>query len=336
MPSASRALSAPRAWASQVNAAPWKRPRRATISLPRMGGFSVARRSITVAGAAASSVATNVSAAASIVASNASATAGTVASSVSATMSTSVAAFAAVATGGSGMHRRYSEEGGCTSVGFSSGFRRRQLRLPALPERPSVKLPQLALEGPEVLRPSLCLHNVGLIRLIFEEARTSHSARPSYQARQIDPASTDKRMHGVIFREVCTDVLRATQKCCKAYRAVEVLGEAADRRMASRNRVTRNIQNVRRKLLVAGILCKTLRNMREDTAKAESMWKQCCAGLGSLSLSSKAFASRSVGLRSFRPGAHPCGSISLGLRSCRRSAKSSDKDCAPDIFPGIL
>lgn len=222
-------------------------------------------------------------------------------------------------------------------------------KLPALPERPSVELPRLSLEGPEDCRPSLYLHNPALIRWIFEEATIRHTARRSYQARQKDSAKDSpayEGMQGVIFREVCTDVLVATRQCCTAYRAIEFLNEAARPRAELRHRVTCAKRRLRSKMLVAAIFCKMLREMRENNDKAENMWKLCCEGLGSLSLglasrslglkafkpkpsagckstglgsmsvSNKVFASRSLGLKSFRP----CGSISLGLRRFRRVA----------------
>lgn len=282
----------------------------------------VARRSMSVARAAscaasnvssaanavAGSAASNVSAAATVVVSNATATAGTVASSVSSVASASAGAVAAVATKGSKLLRPTMPK-----------------RLPALKDRPTLqerpavhvmeKLPPLSLEGTESCRPGLSLHNVGIVRWIFEEAKIRHMARPSYQARQEDLyLPKQKFMPGLILREVCTDVLRSTRNCCNAYRALELTTEGASKRMQSRQVMHR----LRRKVFVAGVLGKLLKTVRADNKNAELMWQQCCAGLASWSMSSKAFASRTLGLRSMRQG----GSISLGLR--RHGRRTSD------------
>jgi len=194
----------------------------------------------------------------------------------------------------------------------------------AMPQNHRVELPHLSLEGPIEGRPKMKLHNVALIRLIYEEARLKHTARPEYQARQTDPTS-DEPMHGVIFREACSDILSATRVCCKAYRAVEIMDEASwQRREARRQKLLRTLpwRRLRSKLLVTGVFFKMLQNTRENNDKAELMWKECCKGLASLSVSSKAFAaSKSLGLRSLRV----CGNISLSLRKVRRSTSSKQK-----------
>jgi len=189
-------------------------------------------------------------------------------------------------------------------------------------ERPAVhvmeKLPPLSLEDTESCRPGN-LHNVGLVRWIFEEAKIRHMARPSYQARQEDLyLPKQKFMPGLIFREVCTDVLRSTRNCCNAYRALELTIEGASKTMQSRQLM----QRLRRKVFVAGVLGKLLKTVREDNKNAELMWKQCCSGLASWSMSSKAFASRTLGLRSLRQG----GSISLGLRRHGRGTSNLKRD----------
>lgn len=195
-----------------------------------------------------------------------------------------------------------------------------QIQLPPLLVKPSEKLPHLALDGPENERPPLCLHNVGLIRWVFEEARDLHLARGEYQARQSDPQKQE-RMHAVIFREVCGDILAATRKCCKAYRAVETMRELAGHKAHARHRAMNRFQGARTKLRVAGTLNKMLRKEHEQNIEAEKMWSECCEGLSlSLSLCAKQFASKSLGVRSLRVGDLPCGSISLGLRKYRRSS----------------
>jgi len=299
-------------------------PRQGSKRLSQIGG----RRSISVSGRTsirglASSAASNVSAAANAAASNASASAGSVASSMSAVVSASVAAASsAVATGrrSLGRPRRRMSLPAPLQRPHSPPVRR--LSVPAVMREPSShlsdQLPHLALEGPAEERPPLSLHNCGLIRWIFEEAKTIHTARPEYQARQCDTTREDN-MHMKIFREVCTDVMAATRQCCNAYRAVESMSEAAARRRESRvPRLAKWLQKVKGKLFAAATLAKLLAQMREDSAKAELMWKQCCDGLGSLSLNSKAFASRSLGAQSFRP----CGNISLSLRKYRRATPS--------------
>jgi len=201
-------------------------------------------------------------------------------------------------------------------------------RLPALEDRPSAKLPRLSLEGSEASRPLMCLHNVGLMRWIYEEAKTHHIKRPSYKARQCDLTNNKVKARD-IFHEVCIDVLAATRHCCRAYRAVKTLNEVAcqnRQKKESRSRIARNMQKVSRKLLVAGIFCKMLRNIREENAKAEVLWKECHDGLASVSISSKAFGSSSRGLRSFRLGKFACGNISLGLRKSRNPQKSMEPD----------
>lgn len=292
----------------------------------------VARRSMSVARAAscaasnvtsaanavAGSAASNVSAAATSVVSNASATAGTVASSVSSVASASVGAVAAVATRGSRLLRPTMPKR-LPALKVRPALQER----PALEERPAVrvmeKLPPLSLEGTESCRPGLSLHNVGLVRWIFEEAKIRHMARPSYQARQEDLyLPKQKFMPGLILREVCTDVLRSTRNCCNAYRALELTIEGASKKMQSRQLM----QRLRRKVFVAGVLGKILKTVREDNKNAELMWKQCCAGLASWSMSSKAFASRTLGLRSLRQG----GSISLGLRKHGRGTSNMKRD----------
>merc|ERR1711865_11566 len=155
------------------------------------------------------------------------------------------------------------------------------------------------------------------MRWVHEEAKINHLARPSYQARQADPRKeNEKWMPGVVFREVCTDVLSATKKCCKAYRLMNLPIAVCEspKKAIMRQRV----QKLRRKVFVAVVLNKMLKKVREENANAEAMWKQCCAGLASLSMNSKAFASRSLGLKSLRGGAPVCGSISMGLRKLRR------------------
>lgn len=145
-------------------------------------------------------------------------------------------------------------------------------------------------------------------------------ARPSYQARLHD-STTEKNMNCVVFREVCNDIRTSTRDCCRAYRAGKHLKDAAKQRM---DPLSCNLRRVRSKILVGRLLCKILCDVRQENAKAELMWKQCCTGLGSCSLASKAFASRSLGVASFTsrslglpllPLTHICGNISLGLRS---------------------
>jgi len=294
----------------------------------------VARRSMSVARAAscaasnvssaanavAGSAASNVSAAATVVVSSASATAGTVASSVSSVASASVGAVAAVATKGSKLLRPNTPK-------HLPALKDRPtlLERTALQERPAMhvmeKLPPLSLEGTESSRPGLSLHNVGIVRWIFEDAKIRHMARPSYQARQEDLfLPKQKFMPGLILREVCTDVLTSTRNCCNAYRALELTTEGAAKRMQSRH----VMQRLRKKVFVASVLGKLLKTVREDNKNAELMWKQCCAGLASWSMNSKAFASRTLGLRSVRQG----GSISLGLRRHGRDP-TRDEPIAP-------
>lgn len=203
-----------------------------------------------------------------------------------------------------------------------------KMRLPALEDRPYTKLPRLSLEGSEASRPTMALHNVGLIRWIFEEARIRHLARPSYQARQHD-VTREKNMHWVILREVCSDIRSATRGCCKAYRALKILNQAALDKKESKERIAGNMRLVRRKLLVAGLLCKMLYKVREDNEKAELMWKNCCDGLGSFSVCSAAFGCASLGLRSFRPS-FACGSITLGLRKCKKKAMYTEFNGSED------
>jgi len=150
-------------------------------------------------------------------------------------------------------------------------------------------------------------------------------ARPSYQARQHD-TTQEKAMLTVISREVCSDIRSATRDCCMAYRAVKVLKESTGPR---RERVTQNLRNFRRKLLVAALLHKML----QDTRAAEQMWKQCGAGLGSwgfgswnLSTTAKSLAVRSFALGSLRPGAYACGSISSVLRRRRNNDENEQPD----------
>lgn len=199
---------------------------------------------------------------------------------------------------------------------FVSRLRRPKhaILLEPLEDRPTISLPHLSLEGPEDERPPLCLHNPGLIRWIFEEAREIHLNRPEYRARQNDARKED-RMHSVIFREVLLDVMTATRRCCAAYRVVECLSEAAGVKAKLRQRTSQRFQKVRTKLLVMSIFGKLLQEKREESEEAELMWKNCCNGL-SLSLCSKMFASRSRGVGSMR------GSISLSLRKYRRGATS--------------
>lgn len=282
--------------------APKGQSRRRTLSLPRMAGWAAARRSITAAGTAASSMASNVSAAASAAASGAS----NIVSSVTAgaaTASQELSSFVSFAM----TKRPY-----------------RPARLPALEHRPTVSLPRLSLEGSEASRPTMSLHNVGLMRWIFEEAKSRHLARPSYQARQHDE-TREKLMAGVIFREVCADIRSATRNCCAAYRAVKILNTGARQKAEARERVACNIRAVRRKLLVAGLLCKMLQEVRENNARAELMWKDCRTGLGSWSLSGAVFGCRSLGLPSF-PRSYVCGSITLGLRKGKNKTRSISYD----------
>lgn len=302
MPGSTRALSSPG-------------HRRSVMPLPRLPRPSASRRSLSSAAKrgseAVSGAKSNVSAAAGAVAS-------ATASGVSSSMSLAVAAAAFVANGAGRL--RYPLRNQV------------RMRLPTLKDRPSEHLPQLSLEGPEEFRPPLRLHNVGLIRWISQEARILHLARPSYQARQSDTRK-EEGMHWVILREACADIMSATRKCCKAYRLVECLSEAACERADSRCRAWSNIKQMKTKLFVVGVLSKMLGNVRDDSEKAENMWMQCAAGLSaSLSLCAKAFASksrglasmradcpsRSRGLASMRAGNRPCGSISLSLRKYRR------------------
>lgn len=171
----------------------------------------------------------------------------------------------------------------------------------------------------------MCLHNVGLMRWIYEEAKTHHMKRQSYQARQYD-LTHNKFKARDIFHEVCTDVLSATRHCCRAYRGLKTLNEAACQKKESRYRIAQNMRKLRQKLFVAGIFCKMLRNTREENAKAELLWRECRDGLASVSISSKAFGGHSLGLRSSRLGNFACGSITLGLRKCRNSTKSGEPD----------
>lgn len=279
------------------------------LSLPHIGGVCTARRSLSRAGAVASSVASNVSALACSAVSNASSAVSSVSASVSASVVTASHELTSFA-----------------NFARTEAVRRPNLKvcLPALEDRPHTKLPRLSLEGSEASRPTMALHNVGLIRWIFEEARSRHVARPSYQARQHD-LTREKYMHCVILREVCADIRSATRGCCKAYRALKILNQAALDKKESKDRIACNLRLVRRKLLVAGLLCKMLCKVREDNERAELMWKTCCDGLGSFSVSSAAFGCRSLGLQSFRPS-FACGSITLGLRKCKKKAMYTEFD----------
>jgi len=209
--------------------------------------------------------------------------------------------------------------------------------LPGLPEEQSSKCPEPAIDDPcgeiELLHPHAVAH-VALMRWVFHEARNQHLARPSYQARIHDTQEALEKgevmaMSEVILREVLADVWAAARRCCKANRAIGIMSQAAHEKTGANDQMkhrtlslNQRFQRLRNKLFVTGVLCKMLRKVREESDKAESMWKQCCAGLGSLSLplASRSLnvpsGSRSLRLRSCRP----CGSISLGLRKLRRTA----------------
>jgi len=319
------------------------------MTLPRIGSLSVARRSIAVTGAAASSMASNASVAASSVVANASGKVSAVSDSMSvgvASASQGLARFARnipaaaakrcsrpLKSRGLPILDMPRSQGDLVSESLSAEPSKPSLRmrLPALSmeERAYAKLPRLSLEGSESSRPPMCLHNVGLIRWIFEEARVLHLARPSYQAR-LDDTKKEKLMSSVILREVCGDILAATRSRCRAYRAVQWSSEAARHKG---DRVWCNLRSLRRKLLVAALFGRMLRDVREENAEAEQMWKQCCVGLGSwglgsLSVSSKAFASRSLGLPGRSLGLssfsrfRACGSISRGLRKSRNATEN--------------
>jgi len=240
---------------------------------------------------------------------------------ISSSMSLAVAAATFVATGGGRLRRpdprKHEPLSSLPSLEGDNAFGPRHSSDSAFGPRQS--LPRLSLEGPEEMRPPLCLHNVGLNRWIFEQARIIHLDRPSYQARQSDPRR-EAGMHWVILREVCADVMSATRKCCNAYRLVECLSEAAGKRQDSRSRAWYNIMRLKPKLFAVGVFSKMLGKIRTDDDEAEKMWSQCAAGLSaSLSICAKAFASRSRGLSSMRGGNRPCGSISNSLRKYRRS-----------------
>lgn len=332
--------------------APKVRVHRRLMTLPRIGGLSVARRSISVAGAAASSMASNVSVAASSVVANASGKVSAVSDSMSvgvASASQGLASFArnssAAATkrcrrpfksGGLPILEMQRSQGDLVSESLSAELSKPSLtmRLPtlSLEERAYAKLPRLSLEGSESSRPPMCLHNVGLIRWIFEEARVLHLARPSYQAR-LDDTKKEKLMSSVILREVCGDILAATRSRCRAYRAVQSLQWSSEAARHKRDRVWCNLRSLRRKLFVAALFGRMLRDVREENAQAEQMWKQCCVGLGSwglgsLGVSSKAFASQSLGLPGRSLGLssfsrfRACGSISRGLRKSRNATEN--------------
>jgi hypothetical protein len=195
-------------------------------------------------------------------------------------------------------------------------------------------LPHLSLEGPKSERPAMRLHNCGLVRWVFEEAKHMHTSRAEYEARKSD-TSREPGMLMVIFREVCTDLLLATRRCCNAYRAVESLTElaaerkeaaareAASQKAAAQKRllIALRFQKMRRKVFAIVMFSKMLRRIRDESSNAEQMWKQCFDGLGSMSLgvSSKALASRRFGLRAFQG----CGSISLSLRKYRQTGSVS-------------
>jgi len=280
----------------------------------------------------------SISTAASAAVSNASLRAGGLASSVTAAMTAGIAA-----AGG----RRQSMPTLGMRLPALPGKKRRK-SMPALTACLAVQkqnsslhqsdhLPHLSLEGPKSERPALSLHNCGLVRWVFEEAKLMHTSRAEYEARKSD-TTRDPGMNMVIFREVCTDILSATRLCCNAYRAVESLSElAAERKEADARKaagekaaaqkrllIALRFQKVRRKMFAFVSFAKMLRRMRDDSSSAEQMWKQCFAGLGSMSLgvSSKALASRSIGLRAFQG----CGSISLGLRKYRKTGSIGFND----------
>jgi len=315
------------------------------MTLPRISGSSVVRHSISVAGVAANSIASNVSFAASSVVTNASGMVSSVSDSLSvgvASVSHELARFARdTSSAATKRVRRPLKSRGLPNVEPHSApdvvndslsvdlnMPCLPMRLPALSkaERAYETLPRLSLDGSEASRPPMRLHNVGLIRWIFEEARIRHSARPSYQARLHD-TKKEKKMSSVLLREVCGDILAATRTCCRAYRAMQWSNEAVRHKS---DRVWCNLRSFRRKLRVAAFFGRMLRDVREENAKAEQMWKQCCIGLGSwglgsLSVSNKAFGSQSLGLPSRSLGVssfsrfHVCGSISRGLRKSRNA-----------------
>jgi len=177
---------------------------------------------------------------------------------------------------------------------------------------PSSPLSMLCLEGHRAALPTLSLdghdagssfkqfRNVALIRWIFEEARMRHVGRSSYQARQEDDDASAQKQVGkglssVIFREVCSDVMAATRKCCKAYRACQFLRTAVPEPRHLRRDLELKTA-IQAKSFAVGVLCKMLQDVREKGDDAERMWQSCVDGLASKSLNSRVFGNRSIAL----------------------------------------
>merc|ERR1712110_244151 len=83
------------------------------------------------------------------------------------------------------------------------------------------------LGGPE--------RNLGLIRMIYDEARRSHTQRLTYQERLVDPEI--KVPPRVILAEVCADIQIAVRRCLHVFKPIRFMYIGAQRRAHRRQQI---------------------------------------------------------------------------------------------------
>eukprot|EP00927_Polykrikos_kofoidii_P065965 TRINITY_DN61651_c0_g1_i1.p1 TRINITY_DN61651_c0_g1~~TRINITY_DN61651_c0_g1_i1.p1 ORF type:complete len:635 (+),score=76.80 TRINITY_DN61651_c0_g1_i1:180-1907(+) len=132
---------------------------------------------------------------------------------------------------------------------------------------------QVRLGGPE--------RNVGLIRLIYEDARARHQGRSTFRIRRL---LGRKRSVGPVLGEVCADVFAAVKRCTRAYKAVQLLWFGGQKRREARARVNIILKRVRPKVIAVDAWLRVLRRLRGPVGsdEAERMWRELCDSVDNL------------------------------------------------------
>jgi hypothetical protein len=114
--------------------------------------------------------------------------------------------------------------------------------------------------------------NVGLIRLINDEARKTHMQRSSYTARLADVEM--KLSPKELLAEVCTDVRLAVRRCLNVYKPIRFMyvesQRTCQRRLEIRQGVRAIMPRIRIKVLFIGMLLKAA---QQEEDPAELMWR---------------------------------------------------------------
>eukprot|EP00929_Paragymnodinium_shiwhaense_P081705 TRINITY_DN4282_c0_g1_i2.p1 TRINITY_DN4282_c0_g1~~TRINITY_DN4282_c0_g1_i2.p1 ORF type:complete len:506 (+),score=71.82 TRINITY_DN4282_c0_g1_i2:69-1586(+) len=175
--------------------------------------------------------------------------------------SPAIAVAPRVGTAGGG-RRRLDKRASCPNLlGFLADPHAVVAEIPLRGWRQLIRTP---LGGPD--------RHVGLIRLIYHEARTAHTRRGTYMARQTWPSSFPLKPKEVLL-ECCRDIRTAVARATKAYKAVQFMWEAGQLRAAQRNRVRATVKRIWPKVFALNAIL----GLWAKARAGENLWKRCLA-----------------------------------------------------------